>query len=93
MLIDLGTLPKGSLGGPPRTIREMHWWKPVGSSCQPRYVGSAEILDKGSEAPTISDGVMNGEDEQVIVGISTEHFDTIERTLDEIERLAEGFLH
>ena len=93
MLIDLGTPPKGSLGGPPRTIREMHWWKPIGPSCQPRDVGGAEILNEGSEAPAISDGVMNGEDQQMIVGISTEDVDTIERTLDEIERLAERGLH
>ena len=37
--------------------------------------------------------MMDGENQQMVVGISTEHVHTIERTLHEIERLAERFLH
>ena len=56
-------------------------------------MSGAQILDKRSETPTVSDGVMNGEGQQMIVRISTEHVHTIERALHEIERLAESLLH
>ena len=36
---------------------------------------------------------MNGEDQQMVVGTPPEHIHAIERTLHEIEWLAESFLH
>ena len=87
-------LPKGALGSAPRAVGELRRGearRPL--PCQPQDIGGAQVLDEGAERPTVGDGMMDGENQQMVVGTAPENVHAIERTLHEIERLAESFLH
>jgi len=51
-------------------------------------VGQAQFLDEQAQRPAIADRMMNGEDKHVIIRRATQQVDAVERSLQQIERLA-----
>ena len=59
----------------------------------PRYISLTQVPHESAESPAVGNGMMNGQDQQMVVGTKPQNSRAIERTLHEIEWLAEGFLH
>ena len=58
-----------------------------------QYISRTQVLHESAESPAVGNGMMNGQDQQMVVGTKPENSHAIERTLHKIERLTEGFLH
>ena len=61
-------------------------------SPHPLEIGGEEILHEDPQRPAVRDGMVDGEDEHVIVRRTAEHHGPIERSGNEVEGSAENFL-
>src|ERR1700733_6651038 len=50
-------------------------------------VSKTQILNKDTQSPTVGDGMMNCEDQHVMIGAPAQHIDSVERSLDQIKWL------
>ena len=83
-------LPERAFACAPSGIGERHWWKSLVQTHQPLHIGHTQILDEHTQGPAIGNGMMNREDQNVIVGAPPKHFDPVKRSSDQIEWLAEN---
>ena len=89
-LFDLRWLPKRALCCAPCGVRERHGRKRFPNASQAHHVCHAQILNENSQCPAVSDRVMDGKHQHMIVGGAPQQFDSIQRAMHEIEWGAKG---
>jgi hypothetical protein len=92
-LINFSPLPKGAFGSAPCAVGELDRRKFTGPAHPRQRMSCTKVVNESSQSPAISDCVMDGEDQQMVVRAPTDYIHAIERTLHKIKRFAESDLH
>ncbi len=86
-LLQQDWLPESAFGRVPGCVGERHRGQHFRRSHQLQDIGGEEILHEHPEAPAVGDGVMNREDENVIVGRAAQVDHAIKRPLQRDRRV------
>src|ERR1700730_11070882 len=83
-------LPERAFGCTPSRVAEGQRWKSLVRTDDPLQISSAQILDKHTQRPAIGNGMMNREDQHMVIGGPTEPLGSVKRSSHQIEWLAEN---
>src|ERR1700730_11241452 len=82
-------LPERAFGRTPSRIGKRHWWKSLVEAHQSLHISHTQVLDEYTQAPAIGDGMMNREDQNVLIGAPPKDIDAVKGSTNCIECLAE----
>ena len=83
-------MPKSAFGRAPRRIGLRDRRQSLGRSHHYLDVSCEEILNKNPQTPAVGNGMMNRENQHVLVGRATQISHAVERPLHEVEWRAEN---
>src|ERR1700688_3503389 len=90
--LQFSRLPERTFGCAPGGVGERQRRKSLAQAHQSLHISKTELLDEHAQRPAIGNGMMNCEDQNMVIGASAQYLHPVERSLDRIERLPENLL-